>query len=45
MIMDGVVTAFVRDAFTAEAFLALTLVVFSVMSAGIFVVMWLRGEL
>jgi hypothetical protein len=43
--MDGVVAPFVRDAFTAEAFLALTLVVFGVASAGVFVVMWIRGDL
>ena len=45
MIMDGVVTTFVRDAFTAEAVLALTLVTFGVASVGVFFVMWIRGEL
>lgn len=45
LIMDGVVVPFPRGAFTAEALLNLTLLTFGVVTVGVFVVMWFRGEL
>jgi len=45
MIMKGVVPTIVSDMMTAEAFLSLSLAVFGAVSVGIFVVMWIRGEL
>ncbi len=45
MIMDGVITPVMCDPMTAEVLLSLTLAIFGVVSVGVFVVMWVRGEL
>jgi len=45
MIMDGVITPIACDPMTAEVFLSLFLAIFGVTSVGVFVVMWIRGEL
>ncbi len=45
MIMDGVITPVMCDPMTAEVLLSLALVIFGVVSVGVFFVMWIRGEL